>query len=263
METIVLEVGMVIPTLGDRPVYLEKCLRSIKTNHLVFVAVVLPESMRSSTLHLNSLVDLWVEDPGTGPSAAINLGVSSLPDEIRFVGWIGDDDLIVEGALDQVSRLLDSQTNISAVYGMCQYIDADDEILFTNKSGSWAKYLLRIGPNLLPQPGSLIRRTSWCEVGGLSEKLKWTFDLDLFIKLAHVGKVKYLAHTVAQFRWHDGSLTAGSRKGSVTEASSVRIQHLPWFIRPFSFLWEPIVSWCILKAGERISASQAAKSIDG
>ena len=263
MESSVLEVGVVIPTLGDRPHYLEQCLRSLKMNDSVFVAVVLPEKVRSSTLHLDPLVDLWIVDPGTGPSAAINLGISSLPDEIRFVGWIGDDDLMIEGALDRVSKLLDSQTDISAVYGMCQYIDAKGEILFTNRSGAWAKYLLRFGPNLLPQPGSLIRRTSWLKVGGLSDKLKWTFDLDLFIKLTKVGKVKYLNQTVAQFRWHVGSLTAGSRKGSVSEASSVRRHYLPRLIRPFSFLWEPFVSWCILKAGERISASQAIESIDG
>ena len=250
-------IGIVVPTLGTRPEFLPECLRSINIDESVFVAIVAPVSLHNELKNLNPSVDLWLDDPGQGPAAAINYGVKELPEAIKFVGWIGDDDVMVEGALAKVSQLLFEDARISAVFGMCHYIDETGVIMFTNKSGFWAKYLLRFGPNLLPQPGSLIRREAWEQAGCLDEALFWTFDLDLFIKLSRVGIVKYIKTPVAKFRWHSGSLTAGSRIGSVKEASKVRVRHLPKIIRPISWFWEPMMRLLILQTGTWVSKSQS------
>jgi hypothetical protein len=110
------------------------------------------------------------------------------------------------------------------------------------------------GPQLIPQPGSLFRRSSFEQVGGLDESLKWAFDLDLFLKLRKVGKFGFLKEPLAEFRWHEGSLSVGSRQGSVDEASKVRRQHLPQVIKQASVVWEPVLRKIILFAGTRVSS---------
>jgi len=107
-----------------------------------------------------------------------------------------------------------------------------------NRSGQWAARIIRFGPFLIPQPGSLIRRTAFEGVGGLDENLGWAFDLDLFIKLSQVGKMKFLKIVVSSFRWHETSLSVEFRVQSVLEASSVRKKHLHFILRLLSEMWE-------------------------
>ncbi|MBW8870871.1 MAG: hypothetical protein JF618_01400, partial [Leifsonia sp.] len=53
------------------------------------------------------------------------------------------------------------------MYGGCDYIDENGAKVWQNNSGPWAAPLLRIGPDLVPQPGSLFRRSAVEEVGEL------------------------------------------------------------------------------------------------
>jgi hypothetical protein len=97
---------------------------------------------------------------------------------------------------------------------------------------------MRFGPDLIPQPGALFRRSSFKEVGGLSTDFSWAFDFDLFIKLSKIGKIKYINETLSKFRWHEGSLSVSGRTNSVLEASKVRVSHLPKSMRFASVIWE-------------------------
>ena len=114
-----------------------------------------------------------------------------------------------------------------ASFGQCQYIDAEGRPIWLNKSGKWVVPLMSVGPQLLPQPGSLFDRAVFEEIGGLDESLKWAFDLDLFLKFRRRGRLEFVDAPLAEFRWHQDSLSVGSRSGSVNEASLVRRRHLP------------------------------------
>ena len=140
-----------------------------------------------------------------------------------------------------------------ASFGQCQYIDADGLPIWLNRSGRWVVPLMQFGPQLLPQPGSLFDRAGFERVGGLDESLKWAFDLDLFLKLRRHGRLEFVDAPLAEFRWHQGSLSVGSRSGSVNEASLVRRRHLPLALRQVSELWEPLLRAVILRAGVRMT----------
>lgn len=120
-------------------------------------------------------------------------------------------------------------------------------------SGRWAVPLLSFGPDLIPQPGSLIRRSVFNSFGGLRTDLGWAFDVDLFINLKKHGKVRYLNQPLASFRWHPESLSVGQRDGSVREASQVRVQYLPKGLKQVSFLWEPALRWATKRAGTSLN----------
>jgi len=249
-------VGIVVPTLGTRPEYLPKCLASIRgaaTNNKTYVVMVAPKNFDANEYLESGLVQALVEDPRKGLAEAINSGFSSMPGEIEYINWLGDDDLLAEGSLDIGVKHLDEDRSTIMVFGSCNYIDSEGAVVWKNKSGWLAIPLLRFGPNLIPQPGALFRKISFDSVGGLNPSLEWAFDFDLFIKLARIGKLRFMNRVLSSFRWHPDSLTVQERAMSVSEASKIRVSHLPLLLKPISCLWEYPVRNATMMAGKRVS----------
>ena len=242
-----------VPTLGTRPEYLLQCLKSIRAAGQSHILLVAPAEYNADEFLEAGLIDEKVDDPRSGVSQAINLGVRSLPTEVEFVNWLGDDDLLTEGSLVLPEHFLAEHPETVMVFGACDYISADGVVIWTNKSGPWAVPLLRFGPDLIPQPGSLFRRDAFERVGGLKAQFNWAFDFELFISLSKLGRIKYLDSTLSCFRWHPESLSVEHRKMSVSEASAVRVGHLPIWLRPASILWEYPVKQATLWAGTRVT----------
>lgn len=253
-------VGIVVPTLGKRPEYLNQCLNSIRQAGRAHVLLVSPADFEKTELLRTGLFDQCVDDPGIGLSEAINLGIRSLPSDVQFVNWLGDDDLLTEGSLEITSKALATDPDAVMVFGACDYIDSRGETIWTNSSGKWAVPLLRFGPDLIPQPGALFRKLSFDKVGGLKPEFDWAFDYDLFISFSKLGRLKYLNTTLASFRWHPESLSVEHRLMSVNEASQVRISHLPRFMRPISALWEYPVRQATLIAGNSLTGKTKSKA---
>ena len=249
-----------VPTLGKRPEYLRQCLESIRSAGRAHVLLVAPTSFDAGSLLSSELFDQVVVDPGSGLSEAINLGVQSLPATVQFINWLGDDDVLTEGSITTAARVLEASNNVVMVFGSCDYINSAGEVVWKNNSGQWAVPLLRFGPDLIPQPGALFRREEFKQVGMLKSKYDWAFDFDLFIELSKLGKLKFLDQTLAQFRWHPESLSVEFRKKSVSEASQVRVSHLPKLLRPISLLWEYPVRQATLIAGKRVTSKANSKA---
>ena len=253
-------VGIVVPTLGKRPDYLEQCLSSIRAAGKAHILLVAPASFKSDALKSAGLLDSVVVDAGGGLAAAINQGIRALPSTVEYVNWLGDDDLLTDSSLFTSSRTLDENGQAVMAFGSCDYINGEGQTLWENSSGQWAVPLLRFGPDLIPQPGALFRRSAFDKVGGLKTDLGWAFDFDLFIRLSKLGKLRFLKQTLAKFRWHPESLSVEHRKKSVAEASQVRVSHLPAFLKPISFLWEYPVQQATLIAGKRVTAKAKSKA---
>jgi GT2 family glycosyltransferase len=254
------KIGLVVPTLGTRPRFLLECLESIRAAGQCFVLVVAPSSFDASDLLQKGLVDKVVLDPANGLAHAINAGISALPEGVRYVNWLGDDDQLTAGSLVEAGAALDNSPQAALVFGSCDYMDEFGNVIWKNRSGPWAIPLLRVGPDLIPQPGALFRRSKFEAVGGLNSKYSWAFDFDLLLKLNKTGRFIFLNKTLARFRWHPESLSVEHRKQSVREASMVRVSHLPAFLRPVSILWEEPVKVATLIAGKRVSAKAQKKA---
>ena len=253
-------VGIIVPTLGKRPEYLRRCLESIRSAGQAHVLLVAPSTFDPMSLLPSDLFDQVVVDPASGLSAAINLGIESLPTSVEFINWLGDDDVLTEGSITTAARELEASKNVVMVFGSCDYINSAGEVVWKNRSGQWAVPLLRFGPDLIPQPGALFRREAFKQAGMLKPKYDWAFDFDLFIELSKLGKLKFVDQTLAQFRWHPESLTVEFRKKSVSEASQVRVSHLPKLLRPISLLWEYPVRQATLIAGKSVTSKANSKA---
>ena len=246
-------VGIVVPTLGTRPDYLRQCLESIKNAGGSHVCLVAPADFDHQQLIESGLIDQFEIDPALGLPEAINQGFSKLPDDIEQINWLGDDDLLAPESITKASALLDADPTAVLVFGSCDYVDSSGRVIWTNRSGQWASAILRFGPDLIPQPGCLFRRSAFNKVGGLSKDFNWAFDFDLLLKLKKVGRLRFVNTKLSSFRWHPESLSVEFRRMSVSEASKVRVSHLPTLLKPISFLWELPVKALTFKAGMRVT----------
>lgn len=254
------DVGIIMPTMGDRPELLLQCLRSIRAAGNPFVLLVSPKNAELQKTKVAEFVDAWAEDPRTGLVGAINAGFDALPESIAFCNWIGDDDLLAIDSLVITRDALLAKPKAAFAYGACSYIDLQNKELWVNKSGSWASKILRFGPDLIPQPGALIRKSALDQMGPLDPQYKFAFDFDMFLRLTKIGRAVFLPIVLASFRWHADSLTVSQRKSSAAEASMVRKAHLPAFLRGVSELWEAPLRYITNKGGAKLLEQNQAKS---
>jgi GT2 family glycosyltransferase len=252
-------VGVVVPTIGERPQYLETTLKSIRTAGNSYIVLVGRQGFDASSYQKSGLVDLYIDEEEASVPKKINQGFRALPENIEYITWIGDDDLLSPGSLDIATSALDRPEKPVLVFGHCQYIDSDGKDVLVKRSGSWAVPLLRFGPQLIPQPSAFFRRDAFERVGGLSDRFQFAFDFDLFLKLSKSGKAVFVDQILSSHRWHKTSLTYSRRWESVKEASHVRVSNMPAAIRVLSFLWEYPVMAITYLAGELLSNNLVAK----
>ena len=232
------KVGVVVPTIGQRPQYIESTLRSIREAGNAFIVLVGREGFDGSSYLDCGLVDIYVDEDGPSLPNKINKGFKAIPQEIKYITWVGDDDLLAPDALTRAVAILSGPEEPVMVFGHCQYIDSEGNNVIVKRTGKWAVPLLRFGPQLIPQPSAVFRQDAFNIVGGLSDVYEFAFDFDLFIKLAGIGESVFIDAITSSHRWHSTSLTYSRRWDSVREASAVRVSHLPLVVRLMSVIWE-------------------------
>ena len=245
-------VGIVVPTLGERKRFLYETLISIKLAGEAFVILIHPENFLVPK-EILALCDKNVVEHSQGLPQAINQGIAALPQECIYVNWLGDDDLLAPDSLSNSRVALEKNPSSSFAYGNCQYIDENGRELGINKLGKLALFLIKFGPDLIPQPGALIRRSSYIQVGGVSSEYKYAFDQDLFLKLLKVGEAIHLNTLVSSFRWHSESLSVSQRRNAVQEASDIRVRNFGKLGRVLGIFSEPLVRFATLHSAALIN----------
>lgn len=253
-------IGVVVPTLFSRSDYLRQSLEAIQKAGDAHVILMGP-NVEHNSMDYKGLFDQLIEEPTTGTlSEKLSFALSSFPENVDLITWIGDDDLLAPGSLEFLEKEFRNDKDLSLIYGACDYIDSNGNKIGQNKSGPWALGLAKIGPFLAPQPGSLFRRNAFEAIGGLDLKLKLAFDFGLFLGLNKHGKTKYINKTLASFRWHEDSLSVGHRKTSVKEASIVRTKHASRWLRPLLIITNPLVEIATYLAGSFVNWRLKAKT---
>jgi hypothetical protein len=253
------KVGIVIPTIFSRTEYLPLAAKSIKDSGNSYLLLSSPKPTASQQLIVDDLLakglidEHFIETTGLPLAEKINEALRALPMDCELIGWLGDDDLLTKDAIKIASEKLTASKDAVMVYGGVDYIDKDGRVLFTNPSSQFHEKLLRFGPQLIPQPGALWRRSALEEVGGLTGEFNLAFDFDLFLKLKSVGRLLHIPQTLAQFRWHPDSLSVKRRWVSVSEASKVRRKHYLGLMKLIWPIWEPWVMLATWFAGKLVT----------
>ena len=245
---------LIVPTLGRRMDFLEQTLASIRAQSVPadIVAIVPRDALPAREL-LARFDARILDDPGSLPGA-VNLGASALTPEHAYLNWLGDDDLLEPDALRLTTQALDAHPDATVAFGSCRYIDDLGGTLWVNRVGRLAPHVLSWGPDLVPQPGMLVRASAWQAVGGVDEQLSMAFDLDLLLKLRSLGPFASVGAVVSSFRWHADSLTTANRDRNLDETEQVRRRHLGPAARRMAWIWErPVrgMTWLAVHAVNR------------
>ena len=245
---------LVVATLGRRPEFLRETLISIRAQEvksdIVMVAPVGDARVRECAAEFGAEL---LPDPGTLPSA-INLGASRLAERHEYVNWLNDDDLLEPGSLLATTGALDRAPGAVVAYGACRYIDPQGRQLWLSRAGRWATRILKWGPDLIPQPGMLVRAAAWRQVGGVDESYRLAFDLDLLLRLQAIGQLLDVDRVVSSFRWHPDSLTVDDRTTNLAESERAKRAALGPRARSLSWMWEPPV-----RAAIRLAAAEVQR----
>ena len=227
-----------VATLGRRMSYLQETLTSIREQSVpADIVIVAPLDAPGIAQVAQDFSATLLADPGSLTSA-INLGVSKGLHQHTYVNWLNDDDVLELGSLAATRTALQANPTSVVAFGSCRYIDAQGRELWVNKAGPWAPRILKWGPDLIPQPGMLVRASAWREVGGLDESYQLAFDLDLLLKLQKVGSLVDTGVVVSSFRWHADSLTVDNRGINIEESERAKRAALSPRARRIAWIWE-------------------------
>jgi len=253
------DVLIVVPTLGRRPGHLQECLASLQAQDPRPEIVLVGPDLSEIHAVASDFGATWVPDPGS-QTRAINAGVATASSPIRYVNWLGDDDLLEPGSIAATRNTLEANPSATVAYGSCRYINESGSALWVNSAGPWASRILSWGPDLIPQPGMLVRLSAWNSVGGVDESYRFAFDLDLLLKLKKIGPLIDVGQIVSSFRWHPDSLTVGDRATNLAESERAKRNALSPRMRSVAWLWEKpvrgatrIAAWEVSRRAERAS----------
>jgi GT2 family glycosyltransferase len=257
---------LVVPTLGSRVNYLAQTLASIADQGVrADIVLVAPDAASDARALAHGAGARWMPDPGSLP-AAINLGISTAAPGIEYVTWLGDDDLLTPGSLVSTTAALDSNPKAVLAYGACRYIDAQGRELWESSAGTMAQHVLPWGPQLIPQPGMLVRKSAWIAVGGVDETFRFAFDLDLLLKLRLQGKFVALPEIVSCFRWHADSLTVSDRTTNLDESQRAKRRYLTPGQQRWKWIWEKpvrgatrLAAWEVQRRARKVSVQMDAR----
>ncbi|MCP9822534.1 glycosyltransferase [Cyanobium sp. L1E-Cus] len=256
-----LRVLVVVPTLGRRLQTLEQTLHSLRTQPDIEVDIVLVVPFASDSLQTiaSSFRAKLVVEKGH-LSASINRGFGEAGPDNSYLAWIGDDDMIPEGALARSVAQLEKNADAPLCFGDCAYVDRAGRAMFTRRPPLLASWLIQFIPGLIKSETCVFRRTAVISVGGLNEDLRFAMDLDLILRLRALGRLARCPAVQGVFCWHPGSITVSNREDSFAEAQLVQLRLTQGFPRYASLLVQPLLKRLFLALSHCVDRRHAGMS---
>lgn len=154
----------------------------------------------------------FVSEPDSGPSNAINKGLSRASGDILC--WLNADDTLAPGALKRVAEAMQSHPDRALCFGHCPIIDEQGHEIrrgITRFKECFfpisARFTIQC-INYISQPATFFRREAYEMAGLLREDLAAAWDYDFWLRLwRHGGGVQIEEPALAFFRWHERSIS--------------------------------------------------------
>lgn len=149
-----------------------------------------------------------VSRPNTGIVGALNDGLAAATGE--FVARMDSDDLSTPDRFEKQVAFLREHLDRVLVGSQVMLIDPDGQALCPKKDTEYTHerideaHLLGAWP--LVHPTIMVRREAMTKLGGYRAKYQYLEDLDLFLRLAEVGKLASLEDVLLHYRLHTGSI---------------------------------------------------------
>jgi len=222
-----LKFSIVTPVFNGMP-WLPECVESIASQradvdveHLVLDG----GSTDGSREWLRDHADLGyttILEPDEGQTDALINGFVRATGDV--FGWLNADDLLEAGSLRRVAAAFLADPDLILVGGCCVLIDEAGNfggLIGTPPASDFHGILTHIDNP--PQPATFFRADAYRLAGGLDRGYDLAMDVDLWLKLARLGKVTFLPQTIlARFRIHDAAKSVDAQGRAIRQDLSIR-----------------------------------------
>ena len=148
----------------------------------------------------------WESVQDRGQTDAINKGFARAKG--KYLAWLNSDDVYQPGAVSEAVAYLEGHPKVGLVYGDCNFIDAQGNIIGLFPAAQTDYERLRRGYVHIPQQASFFRADLWRKIGPLDPSFYFAMDYDLWVRLAKEAPMVYLpGHIWASFRLHGEAKT--------------------------------------------------------
>jgi glycosyltransferase involved in cell wall biosynthesis len=231
--------------------YIEETIRSVLEQDYPAIEYIIVDgaSKDNSVDVIRSYEDRlawWVSEKDKGHADALNKGFARAKGEI--LAWINSDDSYFPGAVRQAVEYLRDHPEVGMVYGDANLTDQTGRTIGKfNARQSDYRSLLR-GSVHIPQATTFFRASLYRQVGPLSTSLFFSFDYDLWVRLAKVSELRYLPALWANFRMHEAGKSVVNDDRCYPDMLQVYQREvggwlswlrLRWYARKLMYAWLP------------------------
>lgn len=153
--------------------------------------------------------------PNTGIVGALNDGLSVATGE--FIARMDADDWVTRDRFEKQVAFLRAHPDHVCVGSYFNYMDADGALLKWNPRetdpAAIERALLRGDGGSLIHPVVMFRRAALAQTGTYRADALWVEDLDLYLRLARVGKLSNVPEVLLHYRYHTQSVNFTRNEG--------------------------------------------------
>lgn len=225
-----MKVTVVTPVYNGMP-WLPESIRSVadqrgdvEVEHLVYDGGSTDGSAEWLREHTSLGYEVAIGADG-GQTDALARGFDRATGEI--FAWLNADDVLEPGSLRRVVDVFTADPELAMVTAACLVIDHQGAILGVIPTPPVATHegLLRL-PDFPPQPATFFSANAYRRTEGLDRRYDLAMDLDLWLKLARVGRIQTLpTEVLARFRIHPNAKTTARASATARQSLRIRRRH--------------------------------------
>jgi glycosyltransferase involved in cell wall biosynthesis len=215
-------ISIVTPSY-NQGAFIEETIRSVLLQGYPFLEyLVIDGNSSDETLDIlhkyQRFFSYWVSENDRGPSDAIDKGWQRTHGEI--IAYLNSDDVYLPGTLTRVAQSFHEYPETSLLCGNELAIDTEGAVLGTSEVKE-INYLRLLNLTFIPQPAVFVKKQSVEHVGGIDPKVKYTFDFELWLRIARSFQLHSVSEFFAMTRWHEQTITLNQRVNIAREISEI------------------------------------------
>jgi glycosyltransferase involved in cell wall biosynthesis len=161
----------------------------------------------------------WASEPDRGQSHAINKGLARASGDL--LAWLNSDDQLEPGALMAVAEEARRCPDVGVFVGEGQMVNRAGHVIYYKRPGqlTFDEICHWLDGGDFMQPSCFFRRSVWEAAGPLDETIHIALDVDLWLRMARVGKFRAIHRLLSTSLAHANAKTQAYRNEMVVDAA--------------------------------------------